>query len=809
MLAIAWQTVRGRWVSFAGMFVALFLSVGLLTVVALSMAATFMVPAPAPERFATAPAVVYPSDVLRVETSEGPHTARLEHATSLSPQTVSRVQALGRTVADRTVFAQMATAADTQVGRTWSSAVFGPYALLAGREPQADHEVVVSEGQANLHESVRILTSKGVGTYTVSGLTRAVDVESPIFFADAEAAHLSSSVSALVSFAEPEVIRQAVGEDARVLTGAERYLADPDPHRNQKALNDTQIILGIAGGFTAFVAIFVVASTFAFVTAQRQREFALLRTIGALPVQVRRMVLFETALLGLTASLCGSGAGALSTPFFTDWLIHLGVAPAWFGAPVTLLPVVLACVAGLSVALLGTVTASLRASKAQPLAALRAAALDEQGMTKTRWVWAWSCLAVGLIVMTWIAFKQPRLAIIPQIYLGALMLPVVASALFAPAVVPSLVKLIMWPLRHVRSAAGMIARQSALTAIRRTVATAVPVLLIVGLFVSLLGATSTITAARSAELTNSIKADYVVVPDPAAALSSQTIEQVQAVPNVAALATTPITAFALDDDELRTYDAEAVDPGLLTTMLDVPLVAGSLADLRDDTIVVNENWEKEVGQRVDVWFADGTKKIFTVAAIIKTRINPMDAYVTPAHAGNAQADIMYVKAKTPDALAALRTATQDQSVKVVPVAEWTGAAGEGNVRASHIGMVVTLGIVGVYSAIALVNTLVISSAGRLRDVATLRLAGATRGQIYWFVVAESLLVVAIGTILAIVAFTLNSAAHHVAIDRLVASAPTVIPWAAMGITIGMCAMLAIVASVLPVAFALRKGTPKV
>lgn len=78
-------------------------------------------------------------------------------------------------------------------------------------------------------------------------------------------------------------VRRVVGDRAQVLTGDDRRRADPATERDAEALLTVNALLGTAGGITAFVSVFVVASTFAFAVALRRREFGLLRTAGATP----------------------------------------------------------------------------------------------------------------------------------------------------------------------------------------------------------------------------------------------------------------------------------------------------------------------------------------------------------------------------------------------------------------------------------------------------------------------------------------------------------------------------------------------
>ncbi|NEA03083.1 ABC transporter permease, partial [Streptomyces sp. SID10116] len=137
----------------------------------------------------------------------------------------------------------------------------------------------------------------GGGTVRVVGTVAGLGFENAVFHTDARAARLSPRSLQLVVDAAPaavrEVVRASDGGGVRVLTGDARRYADADPDRDSEALTAMNALFGTAGGVSGFVSVFVVASTFAFAVAQRRREFGLLRTAGATPGQIRRMVVAE------------------------------------------------------------------------------------------------------------------------------------------------------------------------------------------------------------------------------------------------------------------------------------------------------------------------------------------------------------------------------------------------------------------------------------------------------------------------------------------------------------------------------------
>jgi putative ABC transport system permease protein len=248
--------------------------------------------------------------------------------------------------------------------------------LVSGEAPSLDDEIVVSEGAAGIGQQVTVLTASSKHTYTVSGLVKRVTFESALFFTDKEAARLSPRIDALATHTNGATARQTVGNSAEVLTGADRRRVDPDLKNYRQALNSTGIVAAMAAGLAVFVSTFVIASTFAFSVAQRLRELALFRLVGATPKQVRRMIYIEALVVGVVASGLGSIAGWLGAPFVAHVLIALHLAPEGFELGSALWPPLVAFAIGLSVALLGVRAAARRASRIRAIAALREAAIE-------------------------------------------------------------------------------------------------------------------------------------------------------------------------------------------------------------------------------------------------------------------------------------------------------------------------------------------------------------------------------------------------------------------------------------------------
>lgn len=798
MIRIALDTLRTRFSAFIGSFIALALGVGMMSTIAVVMFAGASAPDPGPVRFAAAPVVVIAPDLLSVPVDGDTQRLRLARPPAVPATVLVKLSALGPVTVDRSVPVQVTGVPAAGFGHPWPVARFGPYTLAGGRAPGADTEVVLAGGAAAPGDRVVVHTPRGRSEYTVAGVASG---PAAVFFTESEAARLWPDVDAVVTEVPADQVRAAVGGDAQVLTGQDRRLADPDPDRHRKALLNMNIFLGVAGGLAAFVAIFVVSSTFAFAVVQRRRELALLRTIGSTARQIRRMVLAEAAILGAAGAATGCVLGLAGSPALSAWLVAERVAPSGFQLSVKPVPLVSAFLVGLAVALAGAAIAARRAAATPPIEAMRDAAVDTAVMTRGRWWWGVGLLGSALIGMAFVALKQPALATVQVIYLWIMILPVAALALLTPALLPVLVRVIVWPFTRLRGAVGLLVQENMLAAMRRTAATTAPVLLTVGLSVTLLGAVATTDQAAVLGQASRLRADFVVQSQGAAGLGDEVLNRVRAVPGVQVDTRTPTTLYVVQDgDTLRDLDADAVEPAALGRALNLTVLSGSLSDLDDGGIVVTESWESAVGERVGLWLADGTPVTLEVAAVIAPGIGGPDAYLTRRHAGRAAPQQAYVTvdpgASVP--VAALADATAGFGAAVTTRAEGLAAARSTRQGSSQLGLYITLLVTAVYSAIAIVNTMVMAAAARRRELAVLRLAGATSRQVVGLVTAEALVVAGIGILLAAAATGLNLLALGAALAQLVGSIAIVVPWVALAATAVGSAVLALLGAVLTI-----------
>src|SRR4051794_39870123 len=316
MLLISWQTLRTRRASLAGAFVAIWLAVTLAYATAQLLAGALG--GFGPGRFAAASHVLsanatvtygHGADAERVPVLPGP---RLPAAAVARAAAVPGVE---RAIGDVT-FAAGAWRADGRAlraerlrGHGWPSAALTPYRLIAGRPPAGPRDVVADRRLgAAVGETLRVAAPGGEAAYRVVGVAAAAGdaLESPLFFSAAVADRLSGApgyVNAIgiVGPARAADLRAPGVEVRDRAQAAAADAGDPDVERRGSLVP----LFGTMGAIAGAVALFVVAGTFALAIAQRRRETAVLRALGASPRQVRRLIAGEALIVSLAAGALG------------------------------------------------------------------------------------------------------------------------------------------------------------------------------------------------------------------------------------------------------------------------------------------------------------------------------------------------------------------------------------------------------------------------------------------------------------------------------------------------------------------------
>jgi putative ABC transport system permease protein len=811
MLRLALLSGRGRIGTFTGALVALIASSALVMAGAMPLEAALRTHPPV-ERYAAAAAVVTGQQIVGKD-HDVPLGERARVDSALAAR-LAGVPGVRAAIADVSAPAQLGGRATVAHG--WSSAALTPYALSAGRAPAGPDEVVTGYRTA-LGAKLRLASTEAARTVTVVGVARPrhpVGQQTAIFLTDGEAARLAGNparprrVDAVGVLAAPGFdasrLRAAAG-GAAVLTGDARGKAE-DPEL-QQARTTLIAVTASFGGLALFIAMFVVASTMGLSIQQREREIALLRAVAATPGQIRRMIAWEAALVGLVGSALGIWPGAMLGRALADGLVDHGIAPANLTVSAGWLPIAAAVGGGVVAALLAVLGAGRRAARVPPTHALTDAAVEPRLLGPGRLIGGLIALAGAAPLFAVSATTTAPDTAAATSEMTALFL-VAAVGFLGPVVARVAAGALGPPLARLSPVGGFLASTNLRTATRRFSSASTPLMLTVGLCCTLLFSSTTIDHAVTRERHAGLAGELAITSAgpglPAAALADA-----RATPGVrSAVALTPTTlgpSLGVSDETIPAQILSGGQGG----GLDVGVTAGTLAALHGDTIALGRRrahaGHARVGDRVPVMLGDGTRSHAKVVAIYTRALGFGDALLAPELAAGHQTSpllaTILVRTAEPSAVARrLRTlAPRYPGLRVsdrAAVATATDADRETN---RWLGPLF-VALIFAFTSIAVVNTLTMIALQRGRELGLLRLVGGTPGQVRAMARWEAGLIITIGLGLglAIAATALLPLSHaltgsirpHVPLDQLAA-------------ILGISALLALLALALPTRRALR------
>ncbi|MEU6105203.1 ABC transporter permease [Streptomyces flaveolus] len=663
----------------------------------------------------------------------------------------------------------------TLAGNWITDPELNPYRLAEGRAPRASGEVVVNRGAADKggleigdRTTLRTpdpveVTVVGLATFggedgmaqvTFTGMTRA-DAEKYLTARPGEAA--SIQVRAGPGVGQQELVDRltpVLPKGVEAITGQEAAQENTDMISSQFLTLFTTFLL-VFSGIALLVATFSIHNTFAIVVAQRTRENALLRALGASRRQVTTATLVEAAAIAVTASAAGLAGGigiaaglqalfpAIGFPFPEGVLVISALS--------MLLPLAVGVVVCLGSALLP----AARAGRTAPLAALRETAVDTSGASRARAVTGTVLLALALVV------TLSGVLLSPSVWpagAGAV-LSLAAFVVLGPVASSTAVRVLGAPLDRMRGVTGALARRNALRSPRRTAATAGALMIgvaVVSLF-TVFGAS--LKATMDQTVSRSFAGDVAVSAPSFGAggsgLSPKLAGEVQRLPEVD-------TAVGLGrgvaevDGEGRALTV--TDPVALERTFDLGTVRGSLDALGADGIAVTASEADKqglsTGDTARLTFTDGRSEDFTVRAVYGQSELAGDYVITRA----AWAPH---RTQDSDTLVAVSfedgVSTDSGRAAVEKVADRYGnpevQTREDYARSSAGGIDMMLSLVYALLALAVLiallgiaNTLTLAVHERTRELGLLRAVGQTRAQLRAMVRWESVLVAAFGTV---------------------------------------------------------------
>jgi putative ABC transport system permease protein len=400
---------------------------------------------------------------------------------------------------------------------------FNPFRLTQGHWASGPHEVVIDgDTAAKYHfgpgDAIRVAGTGRIRSFKVVGVSKFGDLNSlggatiAIFTVPTARELLdkqgydSISIAAKPGIA-PEYlageIKRMLPASAQVKTGAEQAKADGKDV--SKFLHFVRLFLLGFAGIALFVGAFVIFNTLSITVAQRAREFATLRTLGASRRQVLRSVLLESLALGLGASLVGLGLGVALAEGLTSLLQALGMSlpqTALVFAPRT---AVVALLAGTTVTLLAGIVPAFKATHVPPIAAVREGAIVPGTRARSQLVG----LALGILGALLLVKVAVANGGVVSIVAGTMML-FVGMAAIATRLVPGLVHVVGRPAKLAGGFAGQLANRNAVRNPARTASTAAALMIGLALVTFVAVFAHGLVGSDKNAVKKQVSADYVV-----------------------------------------------------------------------------------------------------------------------------------------------------------------------------------------------------------------------------------------------------------------------------------------------------------
>jgi putative ABC transport system permease protein len=842
VLRLALQTMRSRRRGFVGAFVALTFAVAITTACGILIESGARA-RPSVERYAAAPVIVAGEQTVavdrdgQVETQRVPERVRIPMALAEPLATVDGVRAV---IPDRSVPATVGTTGErvlaapgggTVVGHGWRSAALTPYTLTSGRAPSSTGEVVLdvalaAQGDVDIGDDVRITSTDGTWTYAVVGLARPPresTLQGTVFLSDERAASLSADpdqVDALGLLLDEkadaeevaEKIERAVGEDIAVFTGLDRGEVESQASALQ---NEDLVSLGGAfGGIATMLAIFVVTATLGLSALQRGRELALLRSVGAKPRQIRALLVGEALIVAIVAGLTGVAPGVLLASRLFDALQSRGIGAETATLIVSPLPPMIAIGAGAFTAALAAWLAGRRAARIGPTAALNEAVLEPKRIGRVRLLLGLVFLGGGAALCVTALSLQGESAAAAS--LGVVMILLTAVGLLGPFLARIAAGVVGPSVTALLPISGVLAMANIRTRARRFASTSTPIALGVAISFTLIGIVTVEASATEKQSRERILADRAVTAP--GGLPGGLVDEIGRLPGVVAVTSiipTQVGAVYREvGDSIFDYlPAVGVSPVGLDRTLELEVRAGSVAALPADGVAVSVDRARSldvgVGEKVPLWLGDGRRiaprVVATYAsalglgdfvlprAVVEEHVtDPMDAQMLVTYAGGA--DVAVLDAQ----LAAL--AERIPGLHVLDQARLRAAEDQEAQAKAWVNYLI-IGVLMSFLAIAAVNSLVMAVGERGRELALLRLVGATPRQVIRTFRLEALALTGFAIILGLSVAAATLVPFSLAIAE---TALPYLPWYAIVGVIAGAILLGVCASELPTRNALRR-----
>jgi putative ABC transport system permease protein len=698
------------------------------------------------------------------------------------------------------------------------------YVFTKGSGPTQPGQVALDKDTAekggyDIGDTVRVATISPAKTYRLSGIFTTDDTwvalgESLVLFDTPAAQRLFLqpgyyeyvTVTADPGTSSTELaasLRKLLPDDTDVKTG--RQLADERAKGGASDASTLSAILLAFAGVALFVSVFLIANTFTMLAAQRTRELALLRAVGASRRQVTRSVLIEAMAVGAVGAAAGLGLGAVMAAVARSTVGVFGAKNPDGPLVVTATTVLVAAVVGILVTMLAAWLPARRAAKIPPVAAIGSAHLP--ATTRSLLVRNLFGAIVTLLGAVAVVAGAGAGGSIGKglVGLGAV-LAVSGVLVLIPLLSRPVIAVVQPLLRRGFGVSGKLAGQNAVRSPRRTGATASALAIGLTLVSALTVLAATVGQAVDKVTTDIVKADYMVTDS--GGLETSAVAALRKVPGVTAVSPEQQAWLQIDGSQ---QDATGVTPADFREALHLTVVSGSLDTLAKGQIAVADDVARshrwKAGDTLPVEYEDGKSGKLTVGAVFKNNevVLPVVAStdVLEPHADRTSLVKIYV---TTDG------GTNEKALAAALAAEPGAEVGDRqDIRDEFSGYLDTLlnvlyGLLAISLVIAVlgvVNTLAMSVFERQREVGMLRAVGLDRRGVTRMIQLEAVVIALFGAVIGIGVGSFLGWAVGEVVKTGIAGYTLVLPWGRFALFLLLAALVGLLAALWPARSASR------
>jgi putative ABC transport system permease protein len=662
---------------------------------------------------------------------------------------------------------------------------FNPLNLVEGRWPRGPDEIVIDRGTAKdegyaTGEQIGLASLKPVRKFRIVGLAQYGDVESlgSVTFAvltipvaqqlfERQGKYDVISVAAKKGVTSDALVRElnkVLPPSAEAKSGITQSEEDKDDVSEFTSF--IRYFLLAFGGIALFVGAFVIFNTLSITVAQRTREFATVRTIGASRRQVLGSVVLEALVIGFVASVVGLFLG-LALAQGIQWLFRkLNLDLPTTDTVFATRTIVVSLVVGTLITLLAGLVPAIRATRVPPIAAVR------EGATLPRGRFARFTPLIALVLTALAVLLLLRSLFTDDLGVGDRLLSMAGGvlllfagiAMLSSRIVRPLVALVGWPAKNIGGAAGKLAQENSRRNPSRTAATAAALMIGLALVTFVAVLAEGMRESNRDAIESQVKADYVVTSQdgftPFVAGAGDALAKSPAVEGATSVRSD--LANVAGSDKYVT----GIDPNSITNFYSFDWKQGSdfilgllgrNGAIVDDDFADNKNLD--IGSRFPLVAPNGKRLQLEVKGIYKPP--PFYPLLGQVSIPIGTYDATFERPRNAFSFANVSGQPSDQTkeaveqavsgypdAKVLTREQWIDDQEEDlNQFLSLLYVLLALSVI--ISLFGMVNTLVLSTFERTRELGMLRAVGMTRRQVRRMVRHESVITALIGAALGI------------------------------------------------------------